>query len=234
MRVSAPNGAKGVYSLSAKLDTGAEVNALALHPSGTLVASASADGSWAIHDLATEKPTTLLKIPLVAEAEAGTSNTTIAFHPDGGMVGVGSSDSCIRIFQILTGECVATFNATENGGGGAIASLSFSENGYILASATATGAKVQLWDLRKLTNLHTIELPTANTITAVRFDRSAQFLAVVGTDLRVFLNKTWEELVVVEENAAELTGVAWGVEGKEIVMTGLDRTVRVVAAPAAE
>jgi pre-mRNA-processing factor 19 len=232
VRVFAPNGAKGVYGMAANLAIGSEVNALAMHPSSTLVASANADGSISIHDLLSEKPATILTIPLVADAAPGTSNTAIAFHPDGAMIGVGSSDSSIRIFQVLTGELAATFAGVE--GGKAISSLTFSENGYILASSAVDSSIVSVWDLRKLTNVHQIDLPTANVINAVKFDPSAQYLVAVGTDVRVFMNKTWEELVVVEDNTAEITGVEWGVDSKEIAVSGMDRTIRIIGVPVAE
>lgn len=230
VRVWTPSGGKTVYSAAGNLAMGAEVNALALHPSSTLVASASADGSVSLHDLATDKPTTLLTIPLVSEAAAGTASTAIQFHPDGVMIGVGQSDANIRIFQVLTGACVASFATA-----GSVTSLAFSENGYILAAACEGSSNVELFDLRKLTKVSTIELPSANVITSLKFDISAQFLAVVGTDLRVFASKTLEQLLIVEENTAEITGVAWGVDSQELAISGMDRTVRIIGVqPASE
>lgn len=236
VRVWAPNGNKTVYGAIANLSLGGEVNDLSLHPSGTLVASAAADGTWSIHDLPTadsdNKPTTLLTGSLPADTPEGTANTAIAFHPDGAIFGVGSSDSKIRIFDTPTGACIASFlGHSEQEGAGAITSLSFSENGYTLASSASGSNQVKLWDLRKLSNSANIDLPESQAINQVEFDESAQFLAVVGTDLRVYQNKTWEELVKSEENGAELTGVRFSEGGKEVVVAGIDRTVRVLSAP---
>ncbi len=233
LRVWAPNGAKTVYAATANLSLGGEVTGLSLHPSETLVASSSSDGTWAIHDLAADKPATLLTGTL-ADAPEGTGASSVAFHPDGAIFAVGSTDSHIRVFDSVSGKCVATFPGHSESGAGAVTSLSFSENGYTLASAAAGSAEVKLWDLRKLTNSANIALAEGAVVNAVRFDPSAQFLAVVGTDLRVFANKTWELLAVSEENAGELTGVAFGVNGKEIAVGGIDRTVRFLSAPASE
>lgn len=234
VRVWAPNGNKTVYGAIGNLALGAEVNGLALHPSGTLVASAQADGQWSIHDLPTDgsKPTTLLTGSLPADVEDGTSCTAIAFHPDGAIFGVGSSDAKIRIFDTPTGGCIASFEGHE--GARAVTSLSFSENGYTLASSAVGSSQVKVWDLRKLANVANIEVGEGQVVNEVRFDESAQFLAVVGTDARVYQNKTWEELVRSEENGAELTGVRFASGGKEVVVAGVDRTVRVLSAPAAE
>lgn len=235
VRVWAPKGNKTVYGAIGNLSLGAEVNALALHPSGTLVASAQADGAWSIHDVpaagSDSKPTTLLTGSLPADVAEGTSNTAIAFHPDGAIFGVGSSDSKIRIFDTPTGGCIASFDGHSAVGGGAITSLSFSENGYTLASSAEGSNQVKLWDLRKLSNSANIDLPEGNVVNCVKFDESAQFLCVVGTDARVYQNKTWEELVKSDENGAELTAVSFAKSGKEVVVAGIDRTVRVLSAP---
>ena len=232
VKVFAPNGNKTTYAVSATLTNPAEVNALALHPSGSLVASACADGTFSIIDLSAAKPVSILTISLPADAAPDTANTAIAFHPDGAMVAVGSSDAFVRIYDILTGACVATFSEYSTlPNVGAITALDFSQNGYVLAAAVAGSAQVKLWDLRKLTNFHSIDLPADNVVNALRWDDSAQFLAIVGTDLRIVQNKSWETLSLVEDNGAELTGLGWGEKGAEVVIVGLDRTARVVAAP---
>ncbi|KAI5474900.1 pre-mRNA-processing factor 19 [Pseudohyphozyma bogoriensis] len=233
VRVWFPNGNKTVYGSAGILTTGGEVNALSLHPSDSLVASASSDGTWSIHDLTTAKPSTLLTVSLPEDAPEGTANTAIAFHPDGGLIAVGSSDSTIRIFEAISTKCVATFPGHSEVGGGAIAALAFSENGYNLASSAASSAQVKIWDLRKLSNSGNIDLAEGAVVNALEFDSSASFLAAAGTDLRVYANKTWAQLLVTDDNASELTGVSWGALGKEIVTSGLDRTVRIVA-PKAE
>ncbi|GAA5939683.1 hypothetical protein JCM1841_001150 [Sporobolomyces salmonicolor] len=237
VRVWTPNGNKTVYGTSANLSLGSEVHQLSLHPSGSLVASAQADGTWSIHDLtpASGKPSTILTGTLPEDAPAGTSNTAIAFHPDGVIFGVGSSDSKIRVFETLTGKCVATFEGhSSEPSASAVLSLAFSENGYTLASVAKGSQQVKIWDLRKLSNSANIALDADAAANALRFDYSAQALAVVGTDARVYQNKTWELLVTSDENGAELTGVEWSKDSKELVVAGIDRTVRVLSAPQAE
>jgi pre-mRNA-processing factor 19 len=85
-----------------------------------------------------------------------------------------------------------------------------------------------VFDLRKLALLSSWSLPAENKVSEVRFDVSAQFLTVAGTDLRVYANKTWEELLKFEENAGDLTAARWTPGGKEIVVSGMDRCLRVL------
>ena len=66
---------------------------------------------------------------------------------------------------------------------GPITAISFSENGYYLATAAAD-ASVKLWDLRKLKNFKSIALDQDYEIKDVCFDQSGTYLAVAGTDVR--------------------------------------------------
>lgn len=69
------------------------------------------------------------------------------------------------------------------GHSGPITAISFSENGYYLATA-ADDACVKLWDLRKLKNFKTLQLDDGYEIKDLCFDQSGTYLAVAGTDIR--------------------------------------------------
>lgn len=76
-------------------------------------------------------------------------------------------------------ENVANFT----GHSGPVTSITFSENGFYLATAGEDGM-VKLWDLRKLKNFKTIELGQDFTISDLDFDKSGSYLALNGSDLR--------------------------------------------------
>ena len=81
------------------------------------------------------------------------------------------------------------------GHAGKITSMSFSENGYYLATASED-ATVRLWDLRKLSNFHTLEFDTGFDVQSVAFDHSGAYLAVGGNTGQVYNVKGWEKLKV--------------------------------------
>ena len=54
-------------------------------------------------------------------------------------------------------------------GSSPITSLAFSENGYYLASGDSEGT-VNLWDLRNLSCIHTLNLESKSTVTSLNFD----------------------------------------------------------------
>lgn len=109
---------------------------------------------------------------------------------------------------------------------GPITSLSFSENGYYLATA-AEDACVKLWDLRKLKNFKTIQLDEGYEVKDLCFDQSGTYLAVAGTDVRVYLCKQWETLKTFTDHTALAMGVRFGSNAQSVVSVSMDRTLKV-------
>lgn len=69
------------------------------------------------------------------------------------------------------------------GHSGPITAISFSENGYYLATS-ADDCCVKLWDLRKLKNFKTLVMDDGYEIKDLCFDQSGTYLGVAGTDVR--------------------------------------------------
>lgn len=69
------------------------------------------------------------------------------------------------------------------GHSGPITAISFSENGYYLATS-ADDCCVKLWDLRKLKNFKTLTLDDGYEIKDLCFDQSGTYLGIAGTDVR--------------------------------------------------
>ncbi|OWT36428.1 pre-mRNA-processing factor 19 [Cryptococcus neoformans Bt1] len=201
-----------------------EINGLAVHPSGSYVAAGSADSTWSLYDLSTAKEIT--KYSAIPGIDGSFAYTSFAVHPDGVLHGGGTKDGAVRVWDARQSNSLA---ATLSSHAKDLSTLSFSENGYYLATSSVSGPPtVKIFDLRKLDILSSWTLPEENTIREVKFDPSAQFLSVVGTDARVYANKTWAELVTFEENAGDLVGARFGKLGSEIVLAGMDRTLRVL------
>lgn len=195
----------------------APVTGLSLHPTGDYILSTSTDQHWAFSDIRTGKVLT----KVTDQSSLGTPLTTAQFHPDGLIFGTGTSDSLIKIWDLKEQSNVANFP----GHSGPITAISFSENGYYLATA-AEDCCVRLWDLRKLKNFKTLPLEEGYEIRDLCFDQSGTYLAVAGTDVRVYLCKQWQDLKVFNDHTAMATGVRFGRHAQYIASTSMDRTLK--------
>jgi pre-mRNA-processing factor 19 len=191
------------------------VTGICIHPCADYFAAVSKDGSWGLYDLSTGSK--------LLQGTSAQELTSLDIHPDGILIALGTTSGLIQIVDIRTGQESATFQAESKE---EVTSLSFSENGYYLASATMT--QVEVWDLRKLIKAGTIAIEGDGKVkTVVRFDPSAQFLAVVGNDVRIYANKTWQLLWSDDaSNTAEVSDVKWNWTSGNLVTASLDRTVR--------
>ena len=202
-----------------------EIAGLAVHPTGAYVSAASTDSTWSMYDL--EQGQEVATYSAVPGVEGSFAYTSFAVHPDGVLHGAGTKDGIVRVWDARQSSSLAGSLESHST---AVSTLSFSENGYYLATGSSATPSIKIVDLRKLAVISTWELPAENTVSEVRFDTSAQFLTVAGTDLRVYANKTWDELLKFEDNAGTLSGARFGPLGQQIVVAGLDRTLRVLGA----
>jgi len=137
----------------------------------------------------------------------------------------GSTNAEVKIWDLKEQANVADFP----GHAGTVTCMSFSENGYYLATA-AEDCTVRLWDLRKLKNFKTITMDDKYNITDLAFDQSGTYLAFIGNDLRIYNSKTWNQVAVFNEHKGVGTGVRFGPSASYIASTSQDRTLKIYGA----
>ncbi|EZA46855.1 Pre-mRNA-processing factor, partial [Ooceraea biroi] len=196
-----------------------KVTRVIYHPEEDVVMTASPDTTIRVWNVGTSQTTLLLKAHVAGQV--GQPLTTAQFHPDGLIFGTGTADSQVKIWDLKEQSNVANFP----GHTGPITAISFSENGYYLATA-AEDSCVKLWDLRKLKNFKTLQLEEGYEVKDICFDQSGTYLAVAGTDVRVYLCKQWQELKVLNDHTAAATGVRFGKHAQYIASTSMDRTLK--------
>jgi len=193
------------------------ITGLSLHATGDYILTTSTDQCWAFSDIRSGR-----LVSRVNDQSGGVALTCAQFHPDGLLVGTGTADANIKIWDLKEGTNVANFP----GHSGQISALAFSENGYFLATA-ADDSCVKLWDLRKLKNFKTLQLEDGYEVKDLCFDTSGTYLAVAGTDVRVYLCKQWIELLTKRDHTATATGVRFGDNSRFIASTSMDRTLKI-------
>ncbi|EFJ38655.1 ubiquitin-protein ligase, PUB59 [Selaginella moellendorffii] len=221
-------GEEGAYSCKQTLkEHSAEIRAITVHPTNRFFVTASDDKTWAFYDLNSGTCTTQ-----VTDAAVQDGYTAASFHPDGLILGTGTAESLVRIWDVKSQNNVAKFE----GHSGPVTELSFSENGYFLATAASDGVKV--WDLRKLKNFRSFSPYDPSTPTStVQFDHSGSYLALAGSDIRVFqtgsvkqewnLVKTFPDL----SGSNKVTCVRFGPDASFLAVGSTDRHLRILGAP---
>ncbi|KAF9072733.1 WD40-repeat-containing domain protein [Rhodocollybia butyracea] len=197
-----------------------DVTGLAVHPTSTLLALSSADKTYTIHDLSTFQQ-------VYRSVPSDDPFTALSIHPDGTLLALGTPTSTIQIYDVRIGAIAASLSPPD-AVPFSIHSLSFSENGYHLL-APSSQSTVAVWDLRKQKAATRIDLGDDFKINKVIYDTSAQYLGVAGNlGGRVFMNKTWEELVRFDEGGemsdfvfGDMGKDFWGVTGREVRMWSL-------------
>ncbi|KAG0049338.1 hypothetical protein BGZ83_005877 [Gryganskiella cystojenkinii] len=219
VKIWTASGSKSAYS-AAHTIKGHEgsVTGLCVHPTKAYVASASMDSTWAFHDI--ESGSTLMT---ARTDDVSTGYSSAAFHPDGLLLGTGTAHSgAVKIWDIRTKEAVATFEGHK----GSVRTMTFSENGYLMAAAGENN-EVNIWNLRTMDVVQKLTVADAGQIHSLAWDQSGTYLGVGGTDLRIFKVKTWQELANLTDNTAEITSLKFGPLGDYLVAGGLDRSLRV-------
>ncbi|XVE81926.1 hypothetical protein DITRI_Ditri15bG0105500 [Diplodiscus trichospermus] len=208
-------------------DHTAEVQAVTVHATNNYFVTASLDKTWCFYDLSSG-----LCLTQVEDPSNSMGYTSAAFHPDGLILGTGTVGATVRIWDVKSRGNVANFD----GHTGAVTAISFSENGYFLASAAHDGVK--LWDLRKLKNFRSFELYDENTPTnCVDFDHSGSYLAIAGSDIRVYqvgsVKAEWNCIKTLPDlsGTGKATSVKFGADARYLAVGTMDRNLRIFGLP---
>jgi pre-mRNA-processing factor 19 len=189
------------------------VRAPSYYRTGTRTAFATAQPDWQ-----TTPPTHTQ----VNDSTVQKGYTCAAFHPDGLILGTGTAENLVRIWDVKSQENVAKFEGHK----GPITSMSFSENGYHLATSAIDGVK--LWDLRKPKNFKNLApYPSGVLTTVVQFDHSGMYLGVGGADARVYgVKNDWEVVKTFEDVHKEVTTLMFGKDAEKLYVCSMDRNLR--------
>ena len=145
---------------------------IAFSPGGRYLAVASGIGVW-IYEVATSRA--LMLIPTASLVNS------VSFSPDGATLAAGLEDSTVRLWDVATGEPIATLEGHADG----VRSVSFSPDGATLAS-TSWDFTVRLWDVATGEPIATLE-GHADGVNSVSFSPDGATLASTSWDFTVRL-----------------------------------------------
>jgi len=187
----------------------------AAHPAGAeYVVVGAADGSWSFCSL-TEALAT------ATPPETNEATGPVQLHPDGLLLASPTTEKgtkhLVRMWDVKGRTIAHDFDVHE----GPVDAVSFSENGYYMASSSQDGT-VRVFDLRKLAQLQKIDLP--GPASRVAFDFSGKYLAYAfGRTLKVDAVKEKETLATLEVDAQQqkeaISGIAFGPDSRYLAAT---------------
>lgn len=158
------------------------------------------------------------------------------FSPDGTLLATAGYDRDIHLWDLASGKILRSLTAHN----GAVYDLAFSPDGTALASASGDGT-CKIWQVATGERLDTLNQPEAEQYRVV-FTPDSQHIVAAGADNRIrlwrFLSKTTPKLNPLLQtrfgHEDAIVDLAVSSDGRQLVTTSADRTLKLWSLPALE
>ncbi|HEY9633567.1 MAG TPA: NB-ARC domain-containing protein [Coleofasciculaceae cyanobacterium] len=149
--------------------------------------------------------------------------TAVEFSPDGKLLATSDVVGQIRIWQVVDGQQILTFQGHTNW----ISSIAFSPDGQLLAVSGSSDPTVKLWEISTGQCLRTLQ-GHSNWVTWVAFSPGGQLLASSSDDqtVRLWEVSTGNCLQILQGHTDKVRSLAFSPDGQILVSGSDDSIVR--------
>jgi WD40 repeat protein/basic membrane lipoprotein Med (substrate-binding protein (PBP1-ABC) superfamily)/DNA-binding SARP family transcriptional activator len=191
------------------------VEAVAISPDGSRLASVGGDASLKIWDIDTGQLLNTKDEPEFSVIH------DVAYSPDGSLLAIGGEDYTIKLIDAARLEKSSEFLNKDMVDG-----LAFSPDGNLLASTTRSGV-ARLWDVRTGEETQTLVV-AADWLADLDFSPHGDSLALAGDDGTVSIWQIGDDQprLTLHGHSVPVTGVAYSPDGRRIATASQDGTSR--------
>mmetsp|Transcript_7362 Transcript_7362/g.10849 ORF Transcript_7362/g.10849 Transcript_7362/m.10849 type:complete len:505 (+) Transcript_7362:61-1575(+) len=205
----------GEYASYYTLKHQAPVTGLTVQVTGDYFVTSSSDNSWSFFDMGTGAK--------IISTSSNESLDSVQFHPDGLILGTGTGAGNLLLWDVKSQSQVASLEAHK----GSCHGLSFSENGYLVATCGADQT-VRVYDLRALKKRDgsesVVSMTKNDVVNDVSFDNSGMYLAMsAGNVVDIYQTKQWNQLTSLTAQEGSVTALGWGKNAHAIAVASEDR-----------
>jgi WD40 repeat protein len=147
----------------------------------------------------------------------------VAFNPDGKTLAAGITDKTIKVWDLATGNDIATLDGHSDN----IGSVVFSPDGKTLASRRFGAKTIKLWSLATGERTATLKGHT-DAVESVAFSPDGKTLASGSDDKTIELwdVATGRNIATLKGHADPVVSVAYCPDGKSLISASKDKTIR--------
>ncbi|TID28535.1 hypothetical protein CANINC_002408 [Pichia inconspicua] len=154
------------------------------------------------------------------------SMNALTYSPDGSRIVTASDDGKIKIWDIVSGFCLATFDQHQS----SVTGVAFAKKGHVMFSSSLDGT-VRAWDLIRFRNFRTFTSTNRLQFSSVAVDPSGEIVVAGSLDnfnIQVWSVQTSQLLDELSGHEGPISSLSFGQEtNAKLASASWDKTVRI-------